>query len=565
METNFGKLVVTRMGSPLQEYALNKASITLGRALTADIPLPDARLSRNHARLECGTSGCMLVDLGSANGTRLNGSRVEKAELSPGDIISVGNTTLRYEFTSISDDLEMIMIDTDSDLDLTLQQESLPMVINAANVPRLAVFTAEGVREVSLENVDDLTLGRADDNQVVIESSKVSRHHARLLRKGDIFVLRDLDSTNGTWLQGRRVDEGFLQDGDALRLGNAKIVYKSGFSSEDLTIPGESLAEMPARRPVVFVPGLMGSELWQGNQRVWPDVKSLFRHPEVYRLSPESKLEARGIVDQVLIVPNLIKLDQYNRLGDYLVEDLGYERGVDYFEFPYDWRQDVRLSARLLAQMLDGLSLGRPVTIIAYDLGALVSRYYIERLGGKNQVERLILLGGPHKGIPKALSSLLVAPDLLPFGRLGEHLRQVMASFYTSYQILPVYPCASDQSGEKVNLFELDNWLPDEQRPFLEAARRFRSELGSGSSVPAVSIFGYGLKTISGLSFNRDSKGRIGELVYWQEPIGDSMIPQSGAVLEGAEIYPVRQYHGSLFVDRDVKMRIKLELTRSYH
>jgi pSer/pThr/pTyr-binding forkhead associated (FHA) protein len=562
MDPGFGKLVVAQMGSPLQEYALNKASISLGRAMTNDIPLLDARVSRSHARLECGISGCMIVDLGTANGTRLNGNRIEKAELSPGDIISIGNTTLHYEFASIPDDLEMIMIDTGSDLDLTIQQESLPMLINATNLPRLAVFTGERTWEVALEDVDSLTLGRADDNQVVIESPKVSRHHARLLRKGDVFVLRDLDSTNGIWQHERQVDEVILQNGDVLQLGNARVVYKGGISPEDLTIPVEPQAKMQERRPVVFVPGLMGSELWGGNQRVWPDVKSLFRRPEVYRLSPDSKLEARGIVDQVLIVPNLIKLDQYNRLGDYLVEDLGYERGVDYFEFAYDWRQDMRLSAHLLAHMLDGLSLGRPVTIIAHDLGTLVSRYYVERLGGKNHVERLILMGGPHAGIPKALSSLLTASGGLPFGQLWEHLRQVMATFYTTYQILPIYPCASDQNGEKVNLFEMDDWLTDEQRPLLAAARQFRSELGTGSSVPTVSIFGYGLKTISGLSFNRDSNGRMGELVYWQEPIGDSMIPQSSAVLDGTEIYPVQQYHGSLFVDQDVKMRIKLELTR---
>ena len=54
----------------------------------------------------------------------------------------------------------------------------------------------------------------------------------------------------------------------------------------------------------------------------------------------------------------------------------------------------------------------------------------------------------------------------------------------------------------------------------------------------------------------------MGELVYWQEPIGDSAIPQSSAVLEETEIHPVQQYHGSLFVDHEVKMRIKSELTR---
>jgi pSer/pThr/pTyr-binding forkhead associated (FHA) protein len=562
MDQNFGKLVVVTMGGPGQEYELNKSSITLGRAMINDIPLGDARLSRSHARLECGPSGCLIVDLGSSNGTRLNGNRVEKAELSPGDTITIGNTSLRYEAAHRHDEQELTRIDTDADLDLAIDQESLPMAINETNIARLVVFTSDRTWEVPLKNVDSLTLGRADDNQVVIESSKVSRHHAHLLRKGKIFVLRDLGSTNGTWLHDRRVDEAILQEGEVLRLGNAQIIYKSGFSSEALMIADEQLEKMLTRRPVVFVPGLMGSELWQGSERVWPKVKYLFKHPEIYRLSPESKLEARGIVDQVVVVPNLIKLDQYNRLGDYLVEDLGFERGVDYFEFAYDWRQDLRTSARQLVQLIDRLNLGRPVTVIAHDLGTLVSRYYIERLGGKNHVDRLILMGGPHKGVPKALSSLLVPSDGSTFGKLGERLCQVMATFYTSYQVLPVYPCATDQEGEKVNLFEIDDWLSDEQRPLLAAARQFRRELGNHSSVPAISIFGYGLKTISGLSFHRDSKGRMGELVYWQEPIGDSNIPQSSAVLEDTEIYPVQQYHGSLFVDHDVKMRLKLELTR---
>ena len=40
------------------------------------------------------------------------------------------------------------------------------------------------------------------------------------------------------------------------------------------------------------------------------------------------------------------------------------------------------------------------------------------------------------------------------------------------------------------------------------------------------------------------------------------MIPQHSAILPGAEIHPVRQQHGSLYVDDDVRMRLKLELTR---
>jgi hypothetical protein len=54
------------------------------------------------------------------------------------------------------------------------------------------------------------------------------------------------------------------------------------------------------------------------------------------------------------------------------------------------------------------------------------------------------------------------------------------------------------------------------------------------------------------------------DFVYKNELAGDSTIPEHSAVLPGSEIHPVQQYHGSLFVDNDVKMRLKLELTRHF-
>ena len=53
---------------------------------------------------------------------------------------------------------------------------------------------------------------------------------------------------------------------------------------------------------------------------MWPNVKNLFAHPEVYCFKEDPPLQARAIVSEVVIVPNLIKLEQYNRLGDYLQE-----------------------------------------------------------------------------------------------------------------------------------------------------------------------------------------------------------------------------------------------------
>jgi pSer/pThr/pTyr-binding forkhead associated (FHA) protein len=562
MENYYGKLILVSEDGPEQEYELSKTTVTLGRAMTNDIILNENRISRSHARLECSPRGCELIDLGSSNGTLLNGERVEKAWLGSGDRIKIGGLELRYEIDQPTEMLEMTMINSEADLQRTINQEILPVSLNDTHIPRLVVFTPQKTWEISLDQIDSLSIGRVEGNDVVLEHTKVSRHHAQVNRKANVFILRDLGSTNGTWFHEQRVDELILQGGDEFRIGEARLVFKSGFSEEALTIADAALQKMPTRRPIVFVPGLMGSQLWLGSEKIWPNVKVLFKNPEILSYSEASHLEARGIVDEVVVVPNLIKLDQYNRLGDYLVEDLGYERGKDFFEYAYDWRQDVRRSAAQLGQMIDSLAFTQPVILIAHSLGTLVSRYYIERLGGRNKVGRVILMGGPHTGVPKALASLLIAPDVLPFGIMGERFRLVSASFPTSYQILPTYACASDQHGNLVNFLEDESWLPESYLPLLRSARQFRQELGMRSSIPTISIFGYGIKTILDLSFVKSDMGRLSNIVYKQGQSGDSSVPERSAVLPGSEIHPVQQYHGSLFVDNDVKMRLKLELTR---
>jgi DNA-binding response OmpR family regulator len=71
-----------------------------------------------------------------------------------------------------------------------------------------------------------LVLGRAADCDLVVAEPRVSRHHAELRRAGDGFLLADLDSTNGTYLNGYLIPQPLpLRDGDVVEVGSARFIY----------------------------------------------------------------------------------------------------------------------------------------------------------------------------------------------------------------------------------------------------------------------------------------------------------------------------------------------------
>lgn len=558
MHASLGYLKLKLPGGGEQEFEVSKPEITVGRGQTNDIVIMDGRMSRAHARFEFSDNGeVTVVDAGSTNGVRVNGNKVEKAVIQPGDIVQMGESQIHYE--KASKDEELTVINSEMDLDRTIADFVLPAVLNDTSEDRIVIYTPDKTWEVVLDaKVDSLTIGRSSSCDVVIEHPSVSRSHAQIVRDHRTFKMRDLNSSNGLYVNGEKRDEVILDSGVTVKLGYATIIFKKGFTEQHLTIAGTSF-KLPNRHPVVFVPGIMGSELWLGKERIWPNLKLLFKEPEFLKYPGIPGIEPRGILQEVVVVPNLIKLEQYSQLGDYLVEDLGYTRGKDFFEFAYDWRQDIRLTAKQLSQFIDALPV-KPVKLVAHSLGTLVSRYYVERLGGKEKVDRLILMGGPHLGTPAAVSSLLFGPDVLPFGLMGETLRKVISTFHTSYQILPVYACGMDQFGQPYNFMKDDGWLSPDQKPLWQSARDFKRELGLSTSVPTTCIFGYGQKTVDRIKLHRDPDEKIMQSVYESKTNGDGSVPENSAILDGADFHPVHQQHGILFVDNDVKMRLRLEL-----
>jgi hypothetical protein len=72
-----------------------------------------------------------------------------------------------------------------------------------------------------------LTIGRLPECNVVLEDANASRHHAEVRPQGDGFVVVDLGSTNGTRVNGARMSQQLLEDGDVIQIGNARLVFEA--------------------------------------------------------------------------------------------------------------------------------------------------------------------------------------------------------------------------------------------------------------------------------------------------------------------------------------------------
>ena len=71
--------------------------------------------------------------------------------------------------------------------------------------------------------VDKTTIGRVEDNTFPITEPSVSSHHCEILLKGSDVVVRDLNSTNGTFINGEKITEATLKPGQILRLGQIEM------------------------------------------------------------------------------------------------------------------------------------------------------------------------------------------------------------------------------------------------------------------------------------------------------------------------------------------------------
>jgi pimeloyl-ACP methyl ester carboxylesterase len=354
---------------------------------------------------------------------------------------------------------------------------------------------------------------------------------------------------------------------------------------------------------VVLLPGIMGSVLQKDGKDIWNisteaiwrgtcevvSRRSLFEEltlqeddPEKYYL--DDGIRATGLIQDARLLPGFFKVDGYSYIRTQIIKDFNITPGkvdedkrANFFEFPYDWRRDNRVAARLLKKLIDQklsrwqeIHPGAKVILIAHSMGGIVARYYLEHLGGAEHCKALITLGTPYRGSVKILNYLANGFRKRPLPELTE----VVRSFTSAYQLLPMYPMVN-VDGNWQRVAEADG-IPGVVKERAEQGREFLLSLKGTGAYQTKPIVGVGQSTFQSATFANGklevSKDALPTNPNSQQALspsyatGDDTVPLLSAIplelSDQLQDVPLIECHGSLQCNPQVWTLVRTALMR---
>jgi pSer/pThr/pTyr-binding forkhead associated (FHA) protein len=197
----FTLTIEDKHGGVADEYSFEEGEFLIGRSHGADIILPSDNVSRRHARLYTVDGRCYLEDLGSANGVFVNGRRIHEVhEIESAAQVRVGDYYLHVKSDAAASVEDRVYC--------KLRGRNLSVVDQVFKL----------TRSVNL-------VGRGKDCTITIIDPSVSRIHGKLTveRNGGINV-EDLKSSNGSFVNGERIEIASINHHDIVRFGNVEFV-----------------------------------------------------------------------------------------------------------------------------------------------------------------------------------------------------------------------------------------------------------------------------------------------------------------------------------------------------
>ena len=210
------------------------ASYRIGRDPQADIVLTDPRVSWQHAVIEEHGGTWMLQDAGSTNGTFVNRQRVRQVTFTGSCAVRLGHPEdgplLNCSLAGSPDGAPGAPVRVQAATAVWQPDES-PDPGQPASPPaapqRLVSWDRSPSAVLKLPT-RQLRIGRASDNEIVVSDLGVSRHHAELRRTSRGYEIVDLDSHNGTYLNGQRITAAPVTETDLIGIGPATFRLLDG-------------------------------------------------------------------------------------------------------------------------------------------------------------------------------------------------------------------------------------------------------------------------------------------------------------------------------------------------
>ncbi len=252
------KLVISDDEGKTTVVPLVRDEITIGRKEGNTIRLTERNVSRRHARLRKADGAFRIEDLGSYNGIKINGHRVQgEVELGAGDQISIGD----YQLAVQMDGVDAPTAETTAAVAAPISDDAATALIAAPSaepVPpaRIVMLSPPAPGAEFALSRPRVRIGRAEDLDVWVNHRSISREHAEITREGDRFHLRDLGSANGMRLNGAEVKDAVLEAGDTMELGQVRFRFvgegESYVFDADRTIQVDSSPGQRGSRAPIF-------------------------------------------------------------------------------------------------------------------------------------------------------------------------------------------------------------------------------------------------------------------------------------------------------------------------
>lgn len=214
----------------------------IGSAAENAVVLNDPGIVARHCEIHVTSTGANLQVPDGGGEVTVNGKPVvDIMALRPGDQIGIGPVLAKYAVVEAARSAPPPGVTPGSDED------------SGATRVRMAVpkYMLRGVSGAVFGKIFPVTgpvaIGRAAECDISVQAEEISRRHALVKPSGDGLSVEDLGSSNGTYINGRRVQQGFLNPGDELRLDAVRfIVVAPGMEmAQQTTRLATSHAEMP--------------------------------------------------------------------------------------------------------------------------------------------------------------------------------------------------------------------------------------------------------------------------------------------------------------------------------